>query len=92
LRGEKERVQGRECTYINDAYTMLSLWGGLFGPWRLRGLVYCVQRAGVSPNEITLKTDTSTSVPAGVGGSRFVVLRGGARLGDWTERLGGAMN
>jgi len=49
-----------------------------------------VQRAGVSPNEITLRTDTS--VPAGVGGSRFVVLRGGARLGDWTERLGGAMN
>ena len=65
---------------------------GLFGPWRLRGHVYCVQRAGVSPNEITLRTDTSTSVPAGVGGSRFAVLRGGARLGGWTERLGGAMN
>ena len=51
-----------------------------------------MQRAGVSPNEITLRTDTSTSVRAGVGGSRFAVLRGFARLGGWTERLGGAMN
>ena len=51
-----------------------------------------MQRAGVSPNEITLRTDTSTSVPAGEGGSRFAVLRGGARLGGWTERLGVAMN
>ena len=59
-----------------------------------------MQRAGVSPNEITLRTDTSTSLRAGVGGSRFAVLRGFARLGGWTERplshwdlaLGGAMN
>ena len=75
MRGEKERIQGRACTYINDAYTTLSLWGAFLGLGvRLRGLVYSVQRAGVSPNEITLRTDTSTSVRAGMGGSRFAAL------------------